>query len=145
MFRSHNGSGLGIAVAVGIDFETPICHAPSVPRENGRAKTNFTASASYSCRHGRVSVHGRSVCSIQKISSPMGYQARKTADPAEILELTTYSIGPARPMRPAGISLCGHFGAGNLGNEATLQAVIEQICGACPMGNCFIFERTRRM
>ena len=30
-------------------------------------------------------------------------------------------------MKPARISFYGHFGAGNLGNECTLQAVIEQI------------------
>ena len=29
-------------------------------------------------------------------------------------------------MKPVRISLYGHFGAGNLGNECTLQAVIEQ-------------------
>jgi polysaccharide pyruvyl transferase WcaK-like protein len=34
---------------------------------------------------------------------------------------------PRKSMKPLRISLYGHFGAGNLGNECTLQAVIEGI------------------
>jgi hypothetical protein len=33
----------------------------------------------------------------------------------------------AKSVKPARISFYGNFGAGNLGNECTLQAVIEQI------------------
>jgi polysaccharide pyruvyl transferase WcaK-like protein len=33
----------------------------------------------------------------------------------------------AKPTKPARIGLYGNFGAGNLGNECTLQAVIEQV------------------
>jgi polysaccharide pyruvyl transferase WcaK-like protein len=35
---------------------------------------------------------------------------------------------PEKSMKPLRICLYGNFGAGNLGNEATLQAIIEQIC-----------------
>ena len=33
----------------------------------------------------------------------------------------------AKSVKPARISFYGNFGAGNLGNECTLQAIIEQI------------------
>src|SRR5262245_66214567 len=34
--------------------------------------------------------------------------------------------GPRKSTKPVRISFYGNFGAGNLGNECTLQAVIEQ-------------------
>ncbi len=45
----------------------------------------------------------------------------------------------AKSMKPARISFYGHFGAGNLGNEATLQAVIEQILRRWPDGELLCF------
>jgi polysaccharide pyruvyl transferase WcaK-like protein len=45
----------------------------------------------------------------------------------------------ARSMKPARISFYGNFGAGNLGNEATLQAVIEQILRRWPNGQLLCF------
>jgi polysaccharide pyruvyl transferase WcaK-like protein len=42
-------------------------------------------------------------------------------------------------MKPLRISLYGNFGAGNLGNEATLQAVIEQILRRLPKGQLLCF------
>ena len=42
-------------------------------------------------------------------------------------------------MKPARISFYGNFGAGNLGNEATLQAVIEQILRRWPDGQLLCF------
>jgi polysaccharide pyruvyl transferase WcaK-like protein len=42
-------------------------------------------------------------------------------------------------MKPARISFYGNFGAGNLGNEATLQAVIEQILRRWPDGQLVCF------
>ncbi len=45
----------------------------------------------------------------------------------------------ARSMKPARISFYGNFGAGNLGNEATLQAVIEQILRRWPDGQLLCF------
>jgi polysaccharide pyruvyl transferase WcaK-like protein len=45
----------------------------------------------------------------------------------------------AKSVKPARISFYGHFGAGNLGNEATLQAVIEQILRRWPDGQLLCF------
>jgi len=45
----------------------------------------------------------------------------------------------AKSMKPARISFYGNFGAGNLGNEATLQAVIEQILRRWPDGQLLCF------
>jgi polysaccharide pyruvyl transferase WcaK-like protein len=45
----------------------------------------------------------------------------------------------AKSMKPARISFYGNFGAGNLGNEATLQAVIEQIRQRWPDGELLCF------
>src|SRR5580658_139741 len=42
-------------------------------------------------------------------------------------------------MKPTRISFYGNFGAGNLGNEATLQAVIEQILQRWPDGRLLCF------
>ena len=42
-------------------------------------------------------------------------------------------------MKPARISFYGNFGAGNLGNEATLQAIIEQILRRWPDGQLLCF------
>jgi polysaccharide pyruvyl transferase WcaK-like protein len=42
-------------------------------------------------------------------------------------------------MKPARISFYGNFGAGNLGNEATLQAVIEQTLRCWPDGQLLCF------
>jgi len=42
-------------------------------------------------------------------------------------------------MRPVRISFYGNFGAGNLGNEATLQAVIERILRRWPDGRLICF------
>jgi polysaccharide pyruvyl transferase WcaK-like protein len=42
-------------------------------------------------------------------------------------------------MNPIRISFYGNFGAGNLGNEATLQAVIERILPRWPDGQLFCF------
>jgi polysaccharide pyruvyl transferase WcaK-like protein len=44
-----------------------------------------------------------------------------------------------KSMKPARISFYGNFGAGNLGNEATLQAVIEQILRRWPDGQLLCF------
>jgi len=45
----------------------------------------------------------------------------------------------AKSMKPTRISFYGNFGAGNLGNEATLQAVIEQILRRWPDGRLLCF------
>src|SRR5271166_5966781 len=45
----------------------------------------------------------------------------------------------AKSMKPARISFYGNFGAGNLGNEATLQAVIEQVRRRWPDGQLLCF------
>ena len=42
-------------------------------------------------------------------------------------------------MKPARISFYGNFGAGNLGNEATLQAILEQILRRWPDGQLLCF------
>jgi polysaccharide pyruvyl transferase WcaK-like protein len=42
-------------------------------------------------------------------------------------------------MKPARISFYGNFGAGNLGNECTLQVVIEQILRRCPDAQLLCF------
>src|SRR5262249_30055500 len=44
-----------------------------------------------------------------------------------------------KAMKPAKISLYGNFGAGNLGNECTLQAVIEQILRRQPDAQLLCF------
>ncbi len=46
---------------------------------------------------------------------------------------------PAKSTKPAKISFYGNFGAGNLGNEATLQAVIQQILRRWPDGQLLCF------
>jgi polysaccharide pyruvyl transferase WcaK-like protein len=46
----------------------------------------------------------------------------------------------AKSMKPARISFYGNFGAGNLGNEATLQVVIEQILRRWPDGQLLCFS-----
>jgi hypothetical protein len=54
----------------------------------------------------------------------------------------------AQIYETARVSFYGNFGAGNLGNEATLQAVIEQILGFWGVGptrNCFVSARTQMM
>jgi polysaccharide pyruvyl transferase WcaK-like protein len=45
----------------------------------------------------------------------------------------------AKSMKPARISFYGNFGAGNLGNECTLQAVIEQILRRWPDAQLLCF------
>ena len=45
----------------------------------------------------------------------------------------------AKSMKPARISFYGNFGAGNLGNECTLQAVIEQILRCWPDAQLLCF------
>jgi polysaccharide pyruvyl transferase WcaK-like protein len=45
----------------------------------------------------------------------------------------------AKSMKPARISFYGNFGAGNLGNECTLQAVIEQILRRWPNAQLLCF------
>jgi len=45
----------------------------------------------------------------------------------------------AKSIKPARISLYGNFGAGNLGNECTLQAVIEQILQRWPDAQLLCF------
>lgn len=42
-------------------------------------------------------------------------------------------------MKPARISFYGHFGAGNLGNECTLQAIIEQTLRCLPDAQLLCF------
>ena len=42
-------------------------------------------------------------------------------------------------MKPPRICFYGNFGAGNLGNEATLQAVIEQVLRCWPDGQLLCF------
>ena len=42
-------------------------------------------------------------------------------------------------MKPPRICFYGNFGAGNLGNEATLQAVIEQVLRRWPDGRLLCF------
>jgi len=44
-----------------------------------------------------------------------------------------------KSMKPARVSFYGNFGAGNLGNEATLQAVIEQILRRVPHAQLLCF------
>jgi polysaccharide pyruvyl transferase WcaK-like protein len=44
-----------------------------------------------------------------------------------------------KSTKPARISFYGNFGAGNLGNEATLQAVIEQVLRRWPDGQLLCF------
>jgi polysaccharide pyruvyl transferase WcaK-like protein len=46
---------------------------------------------------------------------------------------------PAKSTKPARISFYGNFGTGNLGNEATLQAVIQQILRRWPDGQLLCF------
>ena len=46
---------------------------------------------------------------------------------------------PAKSTKPAKIGFYGNFGAGNLGNEATLQAIIEQILRRWPDGQLLCF------
>src|SRR5215472_16841792 len=45
----------------------------------------------------------------------------------------------AKSMKPARISFYGNFGAGNLGNESTLRAVIEQILRRWPDAQLLCF------
>src|SRR5262252_1435379 len=45
----------------------------------------------------------------------------------------------AKSMKPARISFYGNFGASNLGNECTLQAVIEQILRRWPDAQLLCF------
>src|SRR2546426_6035113 len=45
----------------------------------------------------------------------------------------------AKSMKPAKVSFYGNFGSGNLGNEATLQAVIEQILRRWPQAQLLCF------
>jgi polysaccharide pyruvyl transferase WcaK-like protein len=45
----------------------------------------------------------------------------------------------AKSMKPARISFYGNFGAGNLGNECTLQAIIEQILRRWPDAQLLCF------
>lgn len=45
----------------------------------------------------------------------------------------------AQIYETARVSFYGNFGAGNLGNEATLQAVIEQILGRWPDAQLLCF------
>ena len=45
----------------------------------------------------------------------------------------------ANPMKPARISFYGNFGAGNLGNEATLEAVIDEMRARWPDGRLLCF------
>jgi polysaccharide pyruvyl transferase WcaK-like protein len=44
-----------------------------------------------------------------------------------------------KSMKPARISFCGNFGAGNLGNECTLQAAIEQTLRRWPNAQMLCF------
>jgi polysaccharide pyruvyl transferase WcaK-like protein len=46
--------------------------------------------------------------------------------------LDAIADGAEKTMKSPRICLYGNFGAGNLGNEATLQAIIEQILRRCP-------------
>ena len=49
------------------------------------------------------------------------------------------SVGPKKSMKSPRICFYGNFGAGNLGNEATLQAIIEQIRRRWPDGELLCF------
>jgi polysaccharide pyruvyl transferase WcaK-like protein len=60
-------------------------------------------------------------------------------DPADEHDELTMSDSFPRSMKPARISFYGHFGAGNLGNEATLEAVIQQILRRFPDGQLLCF------
>jgi len=118
MFRSHNGSGHGHRVAVGIDLQTVICQAPSESRESASAaKLKLPADASLTIwrRQRHPAVERYELCTSK----------RKSGRAA---------------LAPAG---CGARGfdrcAGNLGNEATLQAVIEQILRRWPDGQLLCF------
>src|SRR5882672_9284470 len=73
-------------------------------------------------------------CSIRGLLRTAWYQARRfdrrpcrqTRRVGDMFDWSTKSVKPAR------ISFYGNFGAGNLGNECTLQAVIEQILRRWP-------------
>jgi polysaccharide pyruvyl transferase WcaK-like protein len=53
--------------------------------------------------------------------------------------LDAVAHGAEKSMKSPRICLYGNFGAGNLGNEATLQAIIEQILWRCPDAQLLCF------
>ena len=53
--------------------------------------------------------------------------------------LDAIAHGAEKSMKSPRICLYGNFGAGNLGNEATLQAIIEQILRRCPDAQLLCF------
>src|SRR5580700_9317914 len=86
--------------------------------------------------------HGGAACSIlglsraTRVSGVRRFDRRACRQTRRVGDMSERS---AKSMKPARISFYGNFGAGNLGNECTLQAVIEQILRRWPNAQLLCF------
>ena len=83
-------------------------------------------------RHDVLTFFPRFFCALHNIMT-------LPRDPVGERDELTMSNWFPKSMKPARISFYGNFGAGNLGNEATLEAVIQQILRRFPDGQLLCF------